>query len=145
MWRTLGAFTVRGGPADEGQVKARVARIARRLDVPVGFLEQIEAAVTRATMSAPSPEGVASAQRQVEVQVLISEPWLGTETRARLRPASPKAAGQPQQPGHEPASQGWGFFLVEQPASEPPAGRTQAHHRVELYLYPEGSLEAGET
>jgi hypothetical protein len=131
MWRTLDRFAVAGRADGEGRLKARLGRIAGRLGIPAGSLETVAAAVARAVLRAAGAGSDSGGRPPVEVEVLASQARRGPRGRA---------AGQEQ-----PASQGWGFFLIERPPDEAQASaRRPARHRIELYLYPEGARAEGD-
>jgi hypothetical protein len=144
MWRTLGAFTVRGGPAGERQVAERLAKVARRFAFPAELLEQIEVSLIRATTIAHGWKSAAGARQEVEVRVLVSEARSDMGPHGRRRSNAPQAPSQPEKPADELA-QGWGYFLVERPAEDARASTHHpARHHIELYLYPEGARSEGE-
>jgi hypothetical protein len=114
-WQTLIEFELPIEIEREHLGVDRVVEAVQKLNCPVRQLERLKRALVRSTQNMLERSRVAGSEAPLVVRVLV--------------PEGSRAA--------QPATRGWGFFLVQTQRNNPPVPDGEAHYLVELFLYQE--------
>jgi serine phosphatase RsbU (regulator of sigma subunit)/anti-sigma regulatory factor (Ser/Thr protein kinase) len=147
QWLTLADWRLPSGPGNERLAMESVARLAQQLHLSKRRLDRLKTAVAEATMNAMEHGNKYRADMPVRIEVRASAKALSVRITDQ--------GGQPIQKDEVPdleaklaglqSPRGWGLFLIEKLVDEMHVLSDDKHHTIDLVMYLEGDIDAGET
>lgn len=147
-WRCLAAFSLPSQPGNERLAVERVTGAVDELRLPPARLERLKTAVAEATMNAMEHGNQYSADKPVEIEVLLGAPAGQTAGRLAVR-IRDYGGGQPLVESEAPdldaklageqSPRGWGLFLMKNMVDEMQVYSDDQRHTLELILRLEGA------
>ena len=141
VWQILAEFSLPGELSTEHLGRVKLAEAVQGLNLPVTNLERLNVAVARAILNAIDHGHRPQFEASLMIRILISNQ---AQLLRIINRASDGLLPEPETPdlasnlADQELPQGWGFFLIEKRADDPPLRGEEAHHTIELFLYLEG-------